>query len=603
MVEPKENKLTLKKLFFLMSRALNLMLRASPKWSISLLLTLLAEGLMPTLTILLTKLTVEFIQGEVNITIGLVVFFWASLLILNTILASLNQYLQGGLAEKFTSFINIQLMNKSSTVLGLELLDDSAYFNDLKVLREGASQTPLNVMVLLIFLIRDLFTVVSMMILLLTLGWWIPPLMIISAIPYAIAVFNQRQAGWHALIGRSQEAREMQYDSEIAISNKHAAEVRLYNMFPWLIERYTRKFESTHIEMNKIRMGHLIKASPASMVSSLASTSLFAISIYRASNNLMSLSELIVVLQTLNQVYRSSFGVVESIGLLLERSLYFKKYFDFISTMSKIVLSEEPKDLLEGSPSIKFSNVSFVYSKGTNGLRNVSFAILPGERVAIVGENGAGKSTLIKLLVRFYDPQSGVIEVNNIDLRDLDIYKWRQSIGAVFQDFGRYSYTVKENIIISNYSKYTNRGVDIAAKMSGVDEMVKSMANGIDTRLGREFGGIDISGGQWQKLAIARAINQKAQMYILDEPSSSLDPASEHEIFANLSRILTEKTTIFITHRLASIKMVDRVIVLKAGRIVEDGKPDELLVLNGEYARLWNMQASGYKSEGVHSEL
>jgi len=290
---------------------------------------------------------------------------------------------------------------------------------------------------------------------------------------------------------------------------------------------------------------------------------------------------------------REVMSLIDSAGLLFERLLFFQKYFDFMDIEPRVSNPANPVPFPAGPLTICFENVSFAYPDGRSALKNINFQLDPGQTIAIVGENGAGKTTLVKLLLRYYDPNNGRITINGIDLRQLDITEWRAQAGAVLQNFGRYSYTITENIVLGSNSP-DHESVSQALKDSGLTKLTRELSGQANHRLGKEFGGTELSGGQWQKLATARALYRQADLLILDEPTAALDPRSEHELFQHFARLAKGRTVIMITHRLASVTMTDRVLVLKQGELVEDGSHQALIAKQGEYSDLWSMQAERY---------
>ena len=229
-------------------------------------------------------------------------------------------------------------------------------------------------------------------------------------------------------------------------------------------------------------------------------------------------------------------------------------------------------------------------------MSDVTFTLKPGETVALVGENGAGKTTLVKLLSRLYDPTKGSILVDGVNLKELDLETWRQYIAVVFQDFGCYAFTLAENIALGDIKALDDQAkLGRAIQRTGIAKLVEALPAGEHTSLGKQFGGIELSGGEWQKIALARAfIREEAQILILDEPTAALDPRSEYEIYRHFLELDRGKTTLLITHRLASARMADRILVLKSGHLIEEGTHKELLQFGGEYAALWNMQVKQY---------
>ncbi|MHC5823653.1 MAG: ABC transporter ATP-binding protein, partial [Nostoc sp.] len=310
-----------------------------------------------------------------------------------------------------------------------------------------------------------------------------------------------------------------------------------------------------------------------------------------AGNILLFIQSLAYVQQNLSQVINSSSNLQESL-------LFMEDLFNLLDSIPTMLVSTPGKPVPSPIKSgITFENVDFSYPDGRLAITDVSFTLYPGETVALVGENGAGKTTLIKLLARLYDPTQGNILIDGENLKNLDIEAWRQQIAVVFQDFCRYSLTIGENIALGDTEALDNKLQLIqASQKSGIADKIEQLKEGYDTLLGKQFGGTELSGGEWQKLAIARAFTrqEKSQILVLDEPTAALDPRSEYEIYSRFSELVRDKTAILVTHRLASVRLADRILVLKSGKLIEAGTHYELLQKRGEYATLWSMQAEQY---------
>jgi ABC-type multidrug transport system fused ATPase/permease subunit len=578
-------------------RALPELFRAAPLETGILVLVLLGQSSVPVLTLYLTRFTLDGIaalsQGS-NISVSQIALWWTLTLLLGVILAPINQVLQGNVAEKFTAHVNITLMNKSQELLGLDLLEDKRFYDDLNLLQSGAANRPLNVLVMLVYIARDLFTLIGLSIILASVGWWVPLIILISAYPMALMTLRLREIGWNALISRTPEARSMAYESNVALNHTHAAEVRLYNLIPWLRERYLQAFSTSHNTMRKVRLRQALGILPSSVFSIFVSSGLFVWCVSRAIDGQLTIGQIVIIVTGLAQIQQIVFSLIESTGMVFERGLYFQKYFDFLSAQSQLDLPKAPKALKHSMPIINFNHVSFQYPDGRKALEDVTFTVNPGEKIAIVGENGAGKTTLIKLLLRFYDVTEGTITLDDVNIKEIELTAWRKNVAAVFQDFGHYSYTIRENVILANTDFRDEAKVHDALEKSGFQNVVDTLENGVDTRLGKAFDGTELSGGQWQKLAIARALYRNAQVLVLDEPTAALDPRSEYDVYKQFASLSRSHTTFLITHRLGSVLMADRVLVMKQGRLVEQGHHDELIVRKGEYAELWNMQVGQY---------
>jgi len=293
-------------------------------------------------------------------------------------------------------------------------------------------------------------------------------------------------------------------------------------------------------------------------------------------------------------------GILDNYSSINMRNKYLEKYFEFMNLQKKINSPPQvvPIPKQPRPPLIEFKNVSFRYPNTSRYiLRNFNLVINPGEKIAFVGENGAGKTTVIKLLLRFYDVSEGEVLINGVNIKNVDLNKWYALVGALFQDFIKYQFTFKENIYYGN--KKENNNLELlksAIKQSGADIFVKDLPDNYDQVVGKMFeGGIDLSGGQWQKLALARAFFKNAPILILDEPTSAIDAKAEYEIFERVQKLQKDKTVIIISHRFSTVRNADRILVLNGGKIIEEGNHTDLIKLSGLYAELFQLQAQGYK--------
>lgn len=292
-------------------------------------------------------------------------------------------------------------------------------------------------------------------------------------------------------------------------------------------------------------------------------------------------------------------GLFRNIAQLFNQSLYVASIFEVLDAPAKIIQAKNPiKINLTKPPLIEFQDVAFAYP-GTDKqvLKNFNLTLNKGEKIALVGKNGSGKTTIIKLLCRFYDVTEGEILINGVNIKDLDLNEYYQLLGVLFQDFTKYEYPVKENIYFGKVSEKENlKAITEAATLSGADPMIKKLDKKYEQMLGRTFeGGVELSVGQWQKMALARAFFRKAQVLILDEPTSSIDAKTESEIFNKVEKLSKDKTVIIISHRFSTVRNADKIYVIDNGKITEAGSHEGLMKLEGQYATLFNLQAKGYK--------
>jgi ATP-binding cassette subfamily B protein len=372
-------------------------------------------------------------------------------------------------------------------------------------------------------------------------------------------------------------------------------------------QRYLEAFEDKYKALGELRGKQAFAITALGLLSAAGNAFSFCWVVMQALAGKLTPGSILLLIQSLAYIQQSITRFLQS-SLKLQRSMLFMemffKFIDIQPTMSVCIPGKPvPKPIESG---IIFDNVEFSYPDGRVALSGISLTLHPGETVALVGENGAGKSTLVKLLARFYDPTQGNIFVDGENLKDLNIEEWRRQLGVVFQDFCRYSLTIGENIALGDTSAMGNvERLKCASEKSGIAAKVEKLPAMYSTLLGKQFDGTELSGGEWQKLAIARAFlrEEEAQIMILDEPTAALDPRSEYEIFSSFAELVRSKTAILVTHRLASVRLADLILVLKAGKLIEQGTHEELLQQNGEYAALWNMQAEQYKVEIENPDL
>jgi ATP-binding cassette subfamily B protein len=292
-------------------------------------------------------------------------------------------------------------------------------------------------------------------------------------------------------------------------------------------------------------------------------------------------------------------GILSRFAIIAQNALYLKDWFTFFAIQPQITSPQAPKPL----PTViqkgfQFENVSFKYANSAQwAVRNLTFDLQAGEKLALVGENGAGKTTLVKLITRLYDPKEGRILLDGVDIREYDLQAYRRMVGTIFQDFVRFQMTAQDNIAVGNIDDRANQAlVEQAAHQSLAQEVINQLPEGYGQMLGKRFdNGVDLSGGQWQKIALARAYMREAQLIILDEPTAALDARAEYEVFQRFAQLTQGKTAVLISHRFSTVRMADRILVLQNGQMQEIGSHEELLARDGLYAELFHLQAQGYQ--------
>ena len=507
-------------------------------------------------------------------------------------LPSLSTMVQGVLTDKLTGFINISLMKKSADLQSISIFDDSKYFDDLQMLRDDASWRPVNLIVFGVSVLQSFLTLAFMLIYLARYNWWLALLLLVVMVPQSISYYRIQQQSFETMVERSKNARYLHYYSGLLLDRRDAKEVRLFNMFPKIIEKYINLFEQTKKDVNQIRKRQLATSS----LFVVLTVGVFGYGFYWFTNSVrigaLEVGVLLMFVSVIGYISTSMARVVEDSSLLYDSLLWIEKYFKFLEYQDNFENGSQnfPDDFDE----INVKNLSFTYPfSDTEILHNVSFSVKSGEKIAVVGENGSGKSTLVKLLMRFYDPTNGKISVDNYDLKDFNIFDLHKNLSATFQDFYRFKLTLKENVI-TGYSFNKDR-VNNVLKASGLGDLLANDHLNLNTMLAKDFkNGTDLSGGQWQKVALARDLYADGKIEFLDEPTAALDAKSEAEIYQRFLKENDNKTIFFVTHRLSAVRFADKVLFLDGGKVSGFDTHTNLLQINPKYKEMYDLQKNAY---------
>lgn len=506
-------------------------------------------------------------------------------------LPSLSTMVQGVLTDKLTGFINISLMKKAD-LQSISIFDDSKYFDDLQMLRDDASWRPVNLIVFGVSVLQSFLTLSFMLIYLARYNWWLALLLLIVMVPQSISYYRIQQQSFETMVERSKNARYLHYYSGLLLDRRDAKEVRLFNMFPKIIEKYINLFEQTKKDVNQIRKRQLATSS----LFVVLTVGVFGYGFYWFTNSVrtgaLEVGVLLMFVSVIGYISTSMARVVEDSSLLYDSLLWIEKYFKFLEYQDNFENGSQnfPNDFDD----INVKNLSFTYPfSDTEILHNVSFSVKSGEKIAVVGENGSGKSTLVKLLMRFYDPTNGKISVDNYDLKDFNIFDLHKNLSATFQDFSRFKLTLKENVI-TGYSFNKDR-VNNVLKASGLGDLLANDHLNLNTTLAKDFkNGTDLSGGQWQKVALARDLYADGKIEFLDEPTAALDAKSEAEIYQRFLKENDNKTIFFVTHRLSAVRFADKVLFLDGGKVSGFDTHTNLLQINPKYKEMYDLQKNAY---------
>ena len=425
--------------------------------------------------------------------------------------------------------------------------------------------------------------------------------MLIATIPSFFSLDQYRQKVWKYFVEeKSILVRVSQYIKNLLSQDGTSKEVVIYKTGGVLFNKvksqqklYTQKFtKASESELPSVIITRLIELTAFLFTQMLNLKAVISGS--------LGIGQFALYFQQTQNLMLGSHGMLDHYSSINMRNKYIEKYFEFMAK-DKIIHSPVEPITIPNEPTptcIEFKNISFRYPNTKRYiLKNFNLTIASGEKIALVGENGAGKTTLIKLLLRFYDPIEGEILINGVNIKNINLEKWHKEIGALFQDFIKYQFTFKENVYFGNQKQIDNITLlKEAIKNSGADQYLKDLPNSYDQTVGKMFKeGVDLSGGQWQKLALARAFFKNAPILILDEPTSAIDAKAEYEIFQHVQELQKDKTVFIISHRFSTVRNADRILVLDEGRIIEEGNHEALIKKKGLYEELFNIQAKGYK--------
>jgi ATP-binding cassette, subfamily B, bacterial len=579
-------------------KSIQIFWRAAPKETTLLMLLVVLQGAVSPVGVWISKLVVDNVTAIANHTpsslpLWQLVALWSLTLFLGQAFTPWTSLLEGNLGERLGAYINLSLIRKANAIPDLTPFENESFYTDLQLLQSQASYKPLHMVTTSLNVVRNSVTCIGLLVILASLSWWLPLLIFIVSLPHGIIDHRLTMMNWNVLEKLSPFARKMSYATTVSLDHRLAKETRLLNLGGYLESYYNTAFSQFHTEMRAHRLRQTLWPLPLMTLTLGGQVAAFAWLVYQTSQGVLTAGTIVLYIQSLLQLQFMVLALTYNFSFIHEHLIFFSKYFLFLSHD----VQQTTPTIGNDSPisDIHFDNVSFQYPGGQEALKQVTLKLRAGEKVAIVGENGAGKSTLVKLLTGLYRPTQGSIKVNDFDLQTLDLQTWRSKISAVFQDFGCYHFTVRENIVLGDTGRETHQDkVKVAASKAGLNEVIHNLSQGYDTQLGKQFGGTEFSGGQWQKLALARAFYRDGEMLILDEPSASLDSEAEYELFNKLAELSHDRLTLFITHQLASVRMADRILVLQKGELIEDGTHLELMAKQGVYARLYTLQASQF---------
>src|SRR3984893_4952180 len=552
------------------------------------------------------KVTQVIIDGVYNLTAhqtALPHYFWwlvtleFALASLAAILVRMINFCDVVLADKYSRHISTKIMEHASR-LDLTSFEDPLFYDRMERARVQGTDR-----IVLIQatgqLIQQLVTTVSLAAGILFFSPWILIALVACVVPAFLGETHFAFMGYSLNFRQTPAKREMEYLRVLGGSKESAKELKLFGLAPFLVGRYAKLSNELHAQTVGLAKRKLIVGGLLSLLGTVGYYGSYAFVIYETVVGTLTIGALYFLTGAIAGASTNIQAVFATFSTIADQALFVTDLLDFFA-MKPTVSSKPhalpvPRPIQEG---FEFRNVSFTYSGHTRQvLSDVSFRLQRGERLALVGENGQGKTTIVKLLTRLYDPTAGQILLDGVDLREYDLEDLWKETGVIFQDFMRYDVTASENIAMGKIEEKENIFlIRAAARKSLAEQVIRKLPKGYEQILGRRFeGGVDISGGEWQKMALARAYLRDAQVLILDEPTAALDARSEHEVFLRFAELTQGKMALLISHRFSTVKMADRILVLENGQIAEQGHHDQLLLNRGRYAEMFELQAASYR--------
>jgi len=541
--------------------------------------------------------------------VGVVVVLAAiqfAIIAFSSLLQTLSNISQQLLQERVSMRVQLLIMEHAAS-LDLNYFEDPHSYDVLQMAQREATSRPVQMVSGGFGLVRTLLTFLSMIALLIGVSPWLALVALVAPVPSFIA--DARYGWWGYAIARrnSPVRRRMLYLLTMLTTDTYAKEVKLFTLGKHFVTRFRSLAQGYYEQQRSLITRRYLAGYAWGSLSTLAGSGTYLYVALQAVAGRLTLGDLTLYTQAATSVQSSFQSILSGFSTMYEHNLYLSSLFELLDEKPRIVAPEHPIPVprpLTGA--IEFQNVSFQYEGSDRvALEDVSFTIEPGETVAIVGRNGAGKTTLIKLLSRLYEPTAGRVLIDGQDVRGYDPDELRKQIGVLYQDYATYQMTARENVGLGRIEEMEDLpAVEHAAARGGASELIERLPRGYETMLGKWFDeGFNLSGGEWQKVALSRAFMREARILILDEPTAALDAQAEYELFQRLRALTEGHTAIFISHRFSTVRLADRILVLENGRLVEQGTHRQLMALEGRYARLFTLQATAYLGDGFGEDM
>src|SRR3989440_2397272 len=613
-------------------RVIRLVWDASPAITTGLFAVTVVAGIIPAISAYMSKLLVNAVVLGIEVhnhpatvadavrfdfgplrtpvftTINGIIFIAVLQLLIFALIAFLStarnitqQLLQNAVSMR----IQLMVMEKAAS-LDLAFYEDPASYDLVRRAQTDSINRPVQMISTAFGLVQTTLTFITMIALLVAVSPLLALLALLSPIPAFIADTRYGWRGYNIARWGSRLLRRMNYLVTLLTTDSYAKEVKLFGLGHYFIDRYRLIGNTYYGSQRRQVVRRYLTGFLWGNLSTIATSVTYLYVAVQAIAGRLTLGDLTLYTTAAQSVQNSIQGILGGVSGMYEHNLYLNKLFELMDTKTSLPLPAKPVPVngaLRGE--IRFEHVSFAYPDAKeNALADLSFTISPGETIAIVGRNGAGKTTLFKLICRLYDPLDGRILIDGVDLRDYDPAALRRQIGGMFQDYVTYQATAAENIGLGSLAAIADRDAIVkASRQAGSDGLIDGLPQGYDTALGKWFdAGVNLSGGEWQKVALARAFMRDARILLLDEPTSALDAQAEYDLFERLRSLTRGRTAVYISHRFSTVRRADRILFLEHGRLVEQGTHEQLIRLGGRYARLFRLQAAAYTGEDVVPE-
>jgi ATP-binding cassette subfamily B protein len=593
-------------------RLLRLVWQTEPRYVVGILVLRVARSLVPLAVLWIGKLIVDEVVRAIGaaaaggidwIRLGELLALELAIALVGEGLARVSALLESLLGDLFANRTSVELMRHAAT-LDLEQFENAELYDKLERARRQTVGR-IGLFTLLLSSVQDAITLVTLAAALAVYVPWLLALLVLAVLPSLLGETHFASLGYSLLYSWTPERRQLDYLRYIGASDVSAKELKLFGLSDFLVDRYDRLSQDFYDANKALALRRSLVSTLLAAVGTLGYYGAYAVIIYLTVTGYRSPAGLftIGVLTFLAGSFRQSRDLIQRVLLSLSQVFEQSLYLDDLFTFLELEPSIRPRS--DGRPvpvplrtGFAFEGVGFRYPGSDRwAVRGLDFSLAPGERLALVGENGAGKTTLVKLLARLYDPTEGRILLDGVDLREYDVESLRRNVGVIFQDFVRYDFVLRENIAVGNIDQRGDDSrIETAAQRSLADSVAAKLAGSYDQMLGRRFeSGVELSGGEWQKVALARAYMRDAQLLILDEPTAALDARAEYEVFLRFSELTAGRMAVLISHRFSTVRMADRILVLRGGEMAEQGTHEALVARGGLYAELFQLQAAGYR--------